>query len=111
MGSASKDLGIYTVSLLIEFIAFIVSFFSTDTSGALSTNGFNNWSNFHTRLCEHECSKSHLETTWRFLELHQRLCSVQTINEKHEIIINEHAKHWQQEFKRLVAIVQFLGKV
>ena len=39
--------------------------------------------------------------------MHQRLCSGQTIDKEHEIIINEHAKHWQQFFKRLVAIVQF----
>ena len=87
---------------------FYCKLFSTNTPSALSTNGFNNWSNLHTRLCEHESSKSHLEATWRFWELHQRLCSGQTIDKEHEIIVNEHAKYWQQVLERLVAIVQIL---
>ena len=70
---------------------FYCKLFSTNTPSALSTSGFNNWSNLHTRLCEHESSKSHLEATWRFWELHQRLCSGQTIDKEHEIIVKEHA--------------------
>ena len=79
-------------------------------STALSTSGFNDWSNVHTRLCEHEKSKNHMEATCSYWELHQRLCSGQTINKEHEKIINEQTKHWQQVFKRLVAIVQFLAE-
>lgn len=51
-----------------------------------------------------------MEATWSFWELHQRLCSGQTIDKEREKIVNEHAKHWQQVFKRLVAIVQFLAE-
>ena len=74
-------------------------FFTKNASTALSTSGFNDWSNVHTRLCEHEKSKNHMEATCSYWELHQRLCSGQTIDKKHEKIINEQAKHWQQVFK------------
>lgn len=50
------------------------------------------------------------QTSWSFWELHQRLCSGQTIDKERERIVNEHAKHWHQVFKRLVAIVQFLAE-
>ena len=51
-----------------------------------------------------------MEATCSYWELHQRLCSGQTIDKKQEEIINEQAKHWQQVFKRLVAIAQFLAE-
>ena len=51
-----------------------------------------------------------MEAIWSFCELHQRLCNEQTIEKEHDKIVNEHAKHWQQVFKRLVAIVQFLAE-
>jgi len=35
-----------------------------NTTSALSTNGFNNWCNLHTRFCKHKNSKNHLEATW-----------------------------------------------
>ena len=42
-----KDLG---YSALIEFIAFYCKLFLKNTIIALSTSGFNDWSNVHTRL-------------------------------------------------------------
>ena len=93
-----------------KIYCFYCKLFIKNASMALSTSGFNDWSNVHTRLCEHEKSKNHMEATCSYWELHQRLCSGQTIDKKHEKIINEQAKHWQQVFKRLVAIVQFLAE-
>ncbi len=43
-------------------------------------------------------------------ELHQTLCSGQTIDKEREQIANEHAKHWHQVFKGLVAMVKFIGE-
>ena len=51
-----------------------------------------------------------MEATCSYWELHQRLFSGQTIDKKHKKIINEQAKHWQQVFKMLVAVVQFLAE-
>ena len=51
-----------------------------------------------------------MEATCSYWELHQRLCSGQTIDKKHEKIINKQVKPWKQVFKRLVAIVQFLAE-
>ena len=51
-----------------------------------------------------------MEATWQFWELYQRLCSGQTIDKECELTISKHAKYWQQVFKRLVAIVQFLAE-
>lgn len=89
---------------------FYCKLFSMNKTSALSASGFNNWSNLHTRLYEHENSKNHLEATWQFWELYQRHYSGQTIDKKRELTINKHAKYWQQVFKRLVAIVQFLAE-
>ena len=51
-----------------------------------------------------------MKATCSYWELHQRLCSGQTIDKKQEKIINEQAKPWQQVFTRLVAIMQFLAE-
>ena len=62
-----------------KIYCFYCKLFIKNASTALSTSGFNNWSNVHTRLCEHEKSKNHMKATCSYWELHQRLCSGQLI--------------------------------
>ena len=56
-----------------KIYCFYCKLFIKNASTALSTSEFNDWSNVHTRLCEHEKSKNPMEATCSYWELHQRL--------------------------------------
>ncbi|GBM01702.1 Zinc finger MYM-type protein 5 [Araneus ventricosus] len=77
---------------------------------ALTSNGFNDWPNIHTRLAEHEKSKRHLQAMLSCCELQQTLSSGKSINEVLEKQIRQEANRWHKVFERLVATVQFLAE-
>ena len=87
MGSVERPWIIHVYSKSADRI--YCKLFIKNASTALSTSGLNDWSNVHTRLCQDEKSKSHMEATCSYWELHQRLCSGQTIDKKHKKIITD----------------------
>ena len=99
---------IYSESSDKVYCYYCKLFDNSDT--ALATSGFNNWSNIHTRLEEHEKSKKHLHSTLNCYELHQRLSTGLTVDKENEKLIRQETKRWNQVFERLVASVQFLAE-
>ncbi|KAL3888791.1 hypothetical protein ACJMK2_001152 [Sinanodonta woodiana] len=93
-----------------KIYCYYCKLFGNNSDIALATFGFNKWPNIHTRLAEHEKSKKHLESTLNCYELQRRLTAGITVDDKHEKLIRQETKRWNQVFERLVATVQFLAE-
>ena len=99
---------IYSESSDKVYCYYCKLFDNSDT--ALATSGFNNWSNIHTRLEEHEKSKKHLHSTLNCYELHQRLSTGLTVDKENEKLIRQQTKRWNQVLSDLLPPYSFWQK-
>jgi len=66
------------------YFAFFASFFP-DINGALSIDGFSDWSNANTRLAEHEKFSCHLQASVQWFDAEQKVtrsCSLDSIHQQ-----------------------------
>uniref|UniRef100_A0A8C3IGQ8 TTF-type domain-containing protein n=1 Tax=Chrysemys picta bellii TaxID=8478 RepID=A0A8C3IGQ8_CHRPI len=100
---------IYSVSA-DKIFCYDCKIFCNNVTSSLASNGFNDWSNIHTILAEHENSKGHLQAVLSCCDLQQRLSAGKTIDAIQQKLIDQEAKRWHQVFERLVAVVQLLAE-
>ncbi|XP_039373733.1 zinc finger MYM-type protein 1-like [Mauremys reevesii] len=100
---------IYSVSA-DKIFCYYCKILCNNVTSSLASNGFNDWSNIHTRLSEHENSKGHLQAMLSCCDLQQRLSAEKTIDSIQQKLIDKEAKLWYQVFERLVAVVQLLAE-
>ncbi|XP_030068040.1 uncharacterized protein LOC115476054 [Microcaecilia unicolor] len=96
---------IYSVSAN-KIFCFYCRIFGNDVKCALTSTGFNQWSNVNIRLAEHEKSKGHLVA----MLIQRRLSAEETIDKVQQKLMNKEKKRWHQVMERLVALVQFLSE-
>nr|XP_025036239.1 zinc finger MYM-type protein 5-like [Pelodiscus sinensis] len=93
-----------------KIFCYYCKIFCSNVASALASNGFNDWSNIHTRLAEHENSKGHLQAMLSCCDLQQRLSVEKNIDSIQQKLIDQEAKCWHQVFERLVAVIQLLAE-
>ncbi len=77
---------------------------------SFTTDGFNNWRKAAEILQSHERSHIHIRAQVNFFELSQRLRTDGTIDASHQRMINTEILHWREVMKRIMAIINFLGR-
>ncbi|XP_039355879.1 52 kDa repressor of the inhibitor of the protein kinase-like [Mauremys reevesii] len=100
---------IYSVSA-DKIFCYYCKVLCNNVTSSLASDGFNDWSNIHTRLAEHENSKGHLQAVLTCCDLQQRLSAEKATDAKQPKFTDQEARRWHQVFERLVAVVQLLAE-
>ncbi|XP_032621703.1 zinc finger MYM-type protein 1-like [Chelonoidis abingdonii] len=100
---------IYSVSA-DKIFCYYCKILCNNVTSSLASNGFNDWSNTHMRLAEHENSKGHLHAVLSCCDLQQRLSAEKATDAIQPKLTDQEAKHWHQVSERLVAVVQLLAE-
>ncbi|XP_033221157.1 zinc finger MYM-type protein 5-like [Belonocnema kinseyi] len=82
----------------------------TTIQSALTSGDCNDWNHIGERLSSHEKSQAHLIAHKQWTELALRVRTNKTIDANHQRMLDDKARHWQNVFERLLAIIHFLAQ-
>jgi len=75
----------------------------------LATVGICDWRHVSDKLISHERSQNHVQSVKSWFELKTRIEMDETIDKKHQALIEKEQSHWRNVLIRILSIIQFLA--